>query len=87
LSFSHARPEPACPFLPAEEGMTATSLLLSVLVSAVGIGFFQYGRKQQRLVPLACGLALMIYPYFVASSALLIAIGVVLMAIPYFIQL
>jgi hypothetical protein len=30
---------------------------------------------------------LMIFPYFVSSSVLLVAIGVVLMAIPYFFRL
>jgi hypothetical protein len=38
-------------------------------------------------VPLVCGLALMIFPYFVANSIALVAIGVVLMAIPYFLRL
>jgi hypothetical protein len=46
-----------------------------------------YGRKQRAVVPLVCGLALMIFPYFVTNSVLLVAIGVALMAIPYFLRL
>ena len=34
--------------------------------------------------PLVCGVALMVFPYFVSNSYLVVAIGVVLMAIPYF---
>jgi hypothetical protein len=37
-------------------------------------------------VPLLCGLALMIFPYFVAKVALLVGIGIVLMMIPYFLR-
>jgi hypothetical protein len=36
------------------------------------------------LAPLLCGLALMVYPYFISGNGLLIAIGLVLIAIPYF---
>ena len=67
--------------------MNMSLLLWSLLFSSVGLGFFLYGKKQQAVVPLFSGLALMIYPYFVSSSILLVAIGVVLVAVPYFIRL
>jgi hypothetical protein len=50
------------------------------------LGYFLYGKKQRTVVPLVCGLVLMIFPYFISSVALLIAIGLVLAAIPYFIS-
>jgi len=46
-----------------------------------------YGRKQKAVIPLVCGLALMIYPYFVSNLVLLIAIGSVLVALPYFVRI
>ena len=46
-----------------------------------------YGRKQRAVVPLVCGLALMIFPYFVTNTVLLVLIGVALMTIPYFLKL
>ena len=46
-----------------------------------------YGRKQRAAVPLVCGLGLIIFPYFVSNSILIVVIGVVLMAIPYFFRL
>jgi hypothetical protein len=55
-----------------------------MVFGSIGVGFFVYGKKQGEVVPVLCGLALMIFPYFVSSTFLLIAIGVGLMAIPYF---
>ena len=66
--------------------MSETWLYLSVLFGAFGLAFFVYGKKQRAVVPLLCGLALMIFPYFVASTLLLIAIGVALIATPYFLR-
>jgi len=64
--------------------MSTSSLLWGLIFGSIGVGFFVYGKKQGEVVPLLCGLALMIFPYFVSSTFLLIAIGVALMAIPYF---
>jgi hypothetical protein len=54
---------------------------------SIGLGFFIYGRKQKAVVPLLCGLMLMVFPYFVSNVMLLVGIGVVLLAIPYFLRL
>lgn len=67
--------------------MNTSLLLWSLLFSSVGLGLFLYGKKQQAFVPLFSGLALMIYPYFVSNSILLVAIGIVLVAVPYFVRL
>lgn len=58
-------------------------LLWGLLYSSVGIGYFIYGRKKGGLVPMVCGLALMIYPYFVPNTYVLVAIGAMLTALPY----
>jgi hypothetical protein len=65
--------------------MTAV-LLWGLLFGSIGLGYFIYGRKQRAAVPLACGLALMIFPYFVPNTMLLIGVGAVLIAIPYFLR-
>ncbi|MGE5336998.1 MAG: hypothetical protein ACM3PU_04165 [Gemmatimonadota bacterium] len=67
--------------------MDTAILLWGLLFSSIGLGFFIYGRKQQRIVPLACGLGLMAYPYFVPNATLVVIVGVVLVAIPYFVRL
>ena len=58
-----------------------------MLFGSIGLGFFLYGKKQRAVVPLVCGLALMLFPYFVSNVMLLVGIGVLLMAIPYFLRL
>jgi hypothetical protein len=67
--------------------LNAAWLLWGLLFGSVGLGFFLYGKKQRIVVPLVCGLALMVFPYFVSNTILLVAIGIVLIAIPYFVRL
>lgn len=66
--------------------MTTATLLWGLLFGSIGLGYFLYGKKQARLVPLLCGLALMIYPYFVPNVYVLVLIGTGLVATPYFIR-
>jgi hypothetical protein len=67
--------------------MNVSALLWGLLFSSIGLGFFLYGKKQRMFVPLACGLALMIYPYFIPNVIAVVVIGVVLTAVPYFFRL
>ncbi|KQZ72430.1 amino acid transporter [Rhodanobacter sp. Root561] len=67
--------------------MNASTLWWGLLFGSIGLGFFVYGRKQRAIVPLVCGIALMVFPYFVSGTAWLIIIGVVLVAIPRFVSL
>jgi hypothetical protein len=67
--------------------LSTASLLWGVLFGSIGLGFFIYGRKQRQVVPLICGLALMIFPYFVSGAILTVIVGVALMAIPYFVRI
>ena len=66
--------------------MNTASLFWGFLFGTIGIGFFIYGRKQSRVIPLICGLILMVFPYFVSNTILLVVIGAVLMALPYFVR-
>ncbi len=67
--------------------MNTGSLLWGVLFGSIGLGFFVYSARQKVVVPLVCGVALMIFPYFVSNTLLLVTLGVVLIAIPYFIRM
>ena len=68
--------------------MESTSVLLwGMVFGSIGLGFFIYGKKQKVIVPLLVGIALMIYPYFIADLTLLIIVGVVLMVLPYFVRI
>ncbi len=67
--------------------LNTSSILWSLLFGSVGLGFFVYGRKQKAVVPLVCGLALMVFPYFVSDTFLLVLFGVVLIALPYLVRI
>ena len=66
--------------------MDTSWLLWGLLFGSIGIGFFVYGRKQRANIPLVCGLALMIFPYFAPSTGVLIAIGACLCIAPFVIR-
>ncbi len=66
--------------------MTTAVLLWGLLFSAIGFGYFLYGKQQRAVVPLVCGIVLMIYPYFIPNALLLVVIGGVIAAIPYFLR-
>ena len=67
--------------------MNEAWLVWGLLFGSIGLGFFVYGKKQKRIVPLACGLALMVFLYFVTNTLLLVSIGIVLVAVPYFVRI
>jgi len=67
--------------------LNASTLWWGLLFGSIGLGFFVYGRKQRAIVPLLCGIALMVFPYLVSGTAWLIVVGVVLIAIPRFVSL
>lgn len=67
--------------------MNTTQLLLGVLFSSIGLGYFLYGKKQKVVVPLVCGIILMIFPYFIDNTTLIIMIGTLFSILPYFIRL
>jgi uncharacterized membrane protein YGL010W len=66
--------------------MSISALFLGLVFSSIGLGFFIYGKRQPALVPMLCGAALMIFPYFVSGVFLTLLIGIALMAIPYFVR-
>lgn len=66
--------------------MDTSALLWGLLFSSIGFGFFLYGKKQKAVVPLVCGIVLMIYPYFISNNILLVAIGATLTVLPYFVR-
>jgi hypothetical protein len=55
-------------------------LFLSLITSGIGFVLFVYGKKQERWPQLAGGIVLMVYPYFVSTLAMNIAIGVAIVA-------
>lgn len=67
--------------------MDTSSLLWGLLFGSIGLGFLVYGRRQKAVVPLLCGVALMVFPYFVSNTIALVTLGILLIAIPYFVRM
>lgn len=59
-------------------------LLWGVVFGSIGLGFFIYGKKQKAIVPLGCGLALMVAPCFIPNVIVLVLVCAALIAVPYF---
>lgn len=56
------------------------NLFGSVLFGIVGYAAYRYGKKADSTHPMALGVALMVYPYFVSQTWLLYVIGCTLCA-------
>ncbi|HXN07231.1 MAG TPA: hypothetical protein VN944_09240 [Nitrospiria bacterium] len=62
---------------------TGTLLIYSMLFGSVGIGYFIYGKKQGKMVPLITGMVLNVFPYFMPNLYTLIITGIILMGVPW----
>jgi hypothetical protein len=59
------------------------TLLWGMLFGTLGLGYCVYARRQREPVPLVCGVALMVFPYFVASAWATVLVGAVLLVLPW----
>lgn len=66
--------------------MSTAVLLLGVIFGSIGFGYFLYGRKQKAAMPLLCGIALMVVPYFIANWFVLVVVGLTLAALPLYVK-
>jgi hypothetical protein len=62
------------------------SIILGLLFGSLGVGYFLYGRKQRQPLAFACGLMLIVFPYFITHISLLITIGLVLSVLPFLLR-
>lgn len=67
--------------------MDATTLFLSVLFGSIGSGLFMFGWRQQRLVAVAAGVALVVVPYVLPGALALSVVGTLLSVVPFFVAL
>lgn len=65
---------------------TPATLLWGMLFGAIGVGFFIYGKRQAMVMPLVCGIALIVYPWFVSGALLTLVIGLALVALPFLLR-
>mgnify|MGYP000090176868 CR=1 FL=1 len=66
---------------------SASTLFVGILAGVIGLSYFIYGKRQERIAFLAAGIGLCVYPYLVGGLALQILIGLGLAAIPFFVDI
>jgi len=66
--------------------VSASALLWGLLFGSVGLALFVYGKKQGAIVPLVCGLLLLVIPYVLPNTVLLVIVGAALVATPFVIR-
>ena len=67
-------------------GLTMWGALASLFFSGIGLFYFKRGRCQNDTNKTVCGVAMLLYPYFVTNTLYITLIGLALMAAPYIIE-
>ena len=67
--------------------LSASYLLITLVFSSIGLGYFIYGKKQKHKVAFWTGIALMGYPYLVTQPWPMVLVGVGLMFVPKLVKL
>ena len=58
--------------------MNFANLIAGGIFNAIGLAAFIYGKKQSIVKPMLIGGVLMVYPYFITDTTLILVIGVIL---------
>ena len=67
-------------------GLSFANLIGNLLFSSVGFVAFVYGKRTSLWKVMFCGLALMIYPYFIGDTLAMYAIGLTGTAALFFLR-
>ena len=63
-----------------------TTLMFGVVFGSIGVGYFIYGKKQEKLIPLVAGIALCGFPYFMPNAYAMVIVGAILTAAPWVVR-
>ena len=66
--------------------MDTNTFLASFVWGMIGLGFFMFGKRAGRVIPLVVGLALMVVPYFFSSVLAMSAACSALLAGAWFVR-
>jgi hypothetical protein len=55
--------------------LSPANLMGGMVFGSIGFVAFIYGKRLSLWKPMLCGIALMVYPYFIADTAMMLAIG------------
>ncbi len=62
------------------------TLMWGIVFGSFGMGYFVYGKKQKKIVPLISGILLCVFPYFISNTGIIIFTGGILIALPFLIK-
>ncbi len=60
--------------------------LTALVVSSMGLEYTVYGKKQGHALAMGCGVLLMLIPYAIGDTAMLLALGVALLLLPFLLR-
>ena len=63
-----------------------TTLMFGVLFGSIGVGYFIYGKKQEKLIPLIAGIILCAFPYFMPNPGAMLIVGTILVVAPWVVR-
>ncbi len=66
--------------------MDSNQLFAGFFFGLLGMGFFMFGKKSGRPIPLFTGLALMVVPYVIPNLIAMTIVCAVLCAVPWFVR-
>lgn len=61
-----------------------SALIIGFIAGVFGMAYFVYGKRQQKLAPMLCGVLLGIYPWMTDDPYILVLVGAALLAVPFF---
>lgn len=66
--------------------MNASTLFAGIIAGSLGTGYFIYGRKQRKVVPMLAGVGLFTVPYLISNLSVLTTVCVILCFLPFLIK-
>jgi hypothetical protein len=63
-----------------------SALVWGMLFGAFGMGYFVFGKRQGRVVPLVAGIVLSVLPFFVSDTLALVLVGLATAAAPFLLR-
>lgn len=66
--------------------MDTSTIVIGFIAGAIGAGYFIYGKKQARVIPLAAGVGLMFVPYLIENWILLALVCAILLVLPWVVK-
>ena len=60
---------------------------MNVFAGILGVAYFMFGKKQQKLVPLISGVGLIVLPYVIDNNTVLISVCVGLAIAPFVLKI